>query len=111
MLIQVNTSGEESKFGIEPADAVAFVREVASRDALRIRGLMTIGLFSDDPEVTRPSLTALRETAERVREEAIGGVEMTELSMGMSGDLEVAIEEGSTIVRVGSAVFGERQAT
>ena len=111
VLIQVNTSGEESKFGIEPADAVAFVREVASRDALRIRGLMTIGLFADDPEVTRPSLTALRETAERVREEAIGGVEMTELSMGMSGDLEVAIEEGSTIVRVGSAVFGERQAT
>ena len=109
VLIQVNTSGEESKFGVEPADAVEFAREVASRDALRIRGLMTIGLFSEDPEVTRPSLSALRKAAERIREAAIEGVEMKELSMGMSGDLEVAIEEGATIVRVGSAVFGERQ--
>jgi pyridoxal phosphate enzyme (YggS family) len=109
VLIQVNTSGEESKFGIEPEQAVGFVREVASRDALRIRGLMTIGLFAEDPEVSRPSLAALRETAERIRSESIEGVEMTELSMGMSGDLEVAIEEGATIVRVGSAVFGERR--
>ena len=109
VLIQVNTSGEESKFGVEPADAVEFAREVASRDALRIKGLMTIGLFSEDPEVTRPSLSALRKAAERIREAAIEGVEMKELSMGMSGDLEVAIEEGATIVRVGSAVFGERQ--
>ena len=109
VLIQVNTSGEESKFGVEPADAVEFTREVASRDALRIKGLMTIGLFSEDPEVTRPSLSALREAAERIREAAIEGVEMKELSMGMSGDLEVAIEEGATIVRVGSAVFGERE--
>ena len=109
VLIQVNTSGEESKFGIEPEEAFGFVREVASRDALRIRGLMTIGLFAEDPEVSRPSLAALRETAERIRSESIEGVEMTELSMGMSGDLEVAIEEGATIVRVGSAVFGERR--
>lgn len=109
VLIQVNTSGEESKFGIDPAGAIEFVREVASRDALRVRGLMTIGLFAEDPEASRPSLRALRDTAERVREEAIAGVEMAELSMGMSGDLEVAIEEGATIVRVGSAVFGERQ--
>lgn len=109
VLIQVNTSGEESKFGIDPAGAIEFVREVASRDALRVRGLMTIGLFAEDPEASRPSLRALRDTAERVREEAIAGVEMAELSMGMSGDLEVAIEEGATIVRVGSAVFGERE--
>lgn len=108
VLIQVNTSGEESKFGIEPDDAVGFVREVAQRDALRVRGLMTIGLFTEDPDVARPSLAALRETADRVREEGIDGVEMAELSMGMSGDLEVAIAEGATIVRVGSAVFGER---
>jgi uncharacterized pyridoxal phosphate-containing UPF0001 family protein len=70
---------------------------------------MTIGLFSDDPEVTRPSLATLRETAEAIRQASIDGIEMRELSMGMSGDLDVAIEEGSTIVRVGSAVFGERQ--
>lgn len=109
VLIQVNTSGEESKFGIEPGDAVDFAREVASRDALVVTGLMTIGLFSDDPEVTRPSLITLRETAEAIRQASIDGIEMRELSMGMSGDLDVAIEEGATIVRVGSAVFGERQ--
>ena len=111
VLIQVNTSGEESKFGIEPDDAVDFAREVSRRDALQVRGLMTIGLFSEDPETTRPSLAALRETAAGIRDAAIDGVEMRELSMGMSGDLEMAIEEGSTIVRVGSAVFGERQTT
>ncbi|MBU3690966.1 MAG: YggS family pyridoxal phosphate-dependent enzyme [Solirubrobacterales bacterium] len=110
VLIQVNTSGEESKFGIEPDDAVGFTREVAQRDALRVRGLMTIGLFTEDPDVARPSLAALRETADRVRAEGIEGVEMAELSMGMSGDLEVAIAEGATIVRVGSAVFGDRPA-
>ncbi|MFM9055010.1 MAG: YggS family pyridoxal phosphate-dependent enzyme [Solirubrobacterales bacterium] len=108
VLIQVNTSGEESKFGIDPDDAVGFAREVAQRDALRVRGLMTIGLFTEDHEVARPSLAALRETAERIREDGIDGVEMAELSMGMSGDLEVAIAEGATIVRVGSAVFGDR---
>ena len=108
VLIQVNTSGEESKFGIEPDDAVDFAREIAQRDALRVRGLMTIGLFTEDPEVARPSLAALRETADRIREDGIDGVEMAELSMGMSGDLEVAIAEGATIVRVGSAVFGDR---
>ena len=66
-------------------------------------------LFSDDPEITRPSLARLRETADQIREAGIDGVAMKELSMGMSGDLEVAIEEGATIVRVGSAVFGERK--
>ena len=110
VLVQVNTTGEESKFGVEPGEAIDFIREVAARDALRIRGLMTIGLFTEDPDVARPSLAALRETADRVRDAGIDGVAMAELSMGMSGDLEVAIEEGATIVRVGSAVFGERSA-
>lgn len=109
VLIQVNTSGETSKFGIEPQDAIGFAREVGRRDALEVRGLMTIGLFSDDPEVTRPSLAALGRIAEEIRQAALDGIEMRELSMGMSGDLEVAIEEGATIVRVGSAVFGERR--
>lgn len=109
VLLQVNTSGEESKFGVDPGEALAFAHEVARRDALVVKGLMTIGLFADDPEITRPSLSLLRETAEAIREEAIDGVSMDELSMGMSGDLEVAIEEGATIVRVGSGVFGERQ--
>jgi pyridoxal phosphate enzyme (YggS family) len=108
VLLQVNTSGEDSKFGIDPAEAESFAREVGRMDALRVRGLMTIGLFTDDVELARPSLRRLRELAERIRQLNLEGVEMRELSMGMSGDLEVAVEEGSTIVRVGSAVFGSR---
>ena len=114
VLIQVNTSGEETKAGLEPDDlseepdeVEPFIRTVAGLKALKIRGLMTIGLNAE-PEVARPSLALLRETAERIREENIDGVAMDELSMGMTGDLEVAIEEGSTIVRVGSAIFGAR---
>jgi pyridoxal phosphate enzyme (YggS family) len=108
VLLQVNTSGEDSKFGIDPEQAESFAREVSRLDALEVRGLMTIGLFTDDFEMARPSLGRLRELAERIRQLNLDRVEMRELSMGMSGDLEVAVEEGSTIVRVGSAVFGSR---
>ncbi len=110
VLLQVNTSREDSKFGLEPDALEDFVTEVSRLDALRVRGLMTIGLFTDDLELARPSLRLLRELRDRVREMNLDGVEMAELSMGMSGDLEVAIEEGATIVRVGSAVFGSRPA-
>jgi pyridoxal phosphate enzyme (YggS family) len=109
VLLQVNTSREESKFGLAPEDLPAFAEEVSRFDALRVRGLMTIGLFTDDPELARPSLARLRELRDELRERNIDGIEMRELSMGMSGDLAVAIEEGSTIVRVGTAVFGARQ--
>ena len=108
VLIQVNTSREDSKFGLDPDALEDFLTEVARMDALRVRGLMTIGLFTEDLELARPSLRRLRQLRDRVRELDIDGIEMTELSMGMSGDLEVAIEEGATIVRVGSAVFGSR---
>lgn len=108
ILLQVNTSGEESKFGLNPEDLPDFARKVAGLDALKIRGLMTIGLFAVDPEHARPSLGRLRELRDQVRELNLDGVAMDELSMGMSGDMEVAIEEGSTIVRVGTAVFGKR---
>jgi pyridoxal phosphate enzyme (YggS family) len=109
VLIQVNTSGESSKFGLAPDALEQFAAEVSRMDRLKIRGLMTIGLFTDDLELARPSLRRLRELGERVRQQNLDGVSMDELSMGMSGDLEVAIEEGSTIVRVGSAVFGSRR--
>jgi pyridoxal phosphate enzyme (YggS family) len=109
VLIQVNTSGEESKFGLAPEEAEEFTREVSRFDALEIKGLMTIGLFTDDVELARPSLRRLRETRDRLRELNLDGVGMDELSMGMTGDLEVAIEEGSTIVRVGTAIFGRRE--
>ncbi len=108
VLIQVNASGEESKFGLAPGEVESFAEEVSRMDALRIRGLMTIGLFTEDLELARPSLRRLRELRDQVRQMNLDGVGMNELSMGMSGDLEVAIEEGATIVRVGSAVFGSR---
>lgn len=108
VLIQVNTSGEETKAGLEPGELEGFVREVSAMDALEIRGLMTIGLNAPDPEDARESLGRLRRLADEIRQLNIEGVEMGELSMGMTGDLEVAVEEGSTIVRVGSAIFGGR---
>lgn len=110
VFLQANTSGEDSKSGVAPGDLPAFAEEVSHLDALKVRGLMTIGLFTDDLEQARPSLARLRELRNQVREMNLDGVEMDELSMGMSGDLEVAVEEGSTIVRVGSAIFGSRPA-
>lgn len=108
VLLQVNTSAEASKFGVSPAEAVSLSREVAKRDRLRIRGLMTIGLLDPNSERVRASYRGLREVRDRIRDAAIDGVEMGVLSMGMSGDLELAIAEGATMVRLGSAVFGQR---
>lgn len=109
VLIQVNTSGETSKFGIEPNQAIELIRKVATLDRLKVRGLMTIGLFSADSEKVRECFRLLKSLQEQVRAENIPGVLMQELSMGMSGDLETAIAEGATIIRVGTAVFGQRQ--
>lgn len=109
VLIQVNTSDEESKFGVHPDRALDLVRAVALLPNLRIRGLMTIGLFSAEEGKVRACFRRLKAVQEEVIKEGIEGVEMEELSMGMSGDLEIAIAEGATIVRVGTAIFGERQ--
>ncbi|MEA4916927.1 YggS family pyridoxal phosphate-dependent enzyme [Proteiniphilum sp.] len=108
ILVQVNTSSEESKFGIDPADAIPFIREIAKYETLAIKGLMTIGLFSAEEEKVRGCFRLLSNIRQQVVEEGIPNVEMRELSMGMSGDLEIAIEEGATIVRVGTAIFGRR---
>lgn len=109
VLLQVNTSGEDSKFGLDPEALADFATEVSRMNALRIRGLMTIGMFTEEVELARPSLRRLRELGDQLKQLNLDGVKMEELSMGMSGDLEVAIEEGATIVRVGSAVFGSRE--
>lgn len=104
VFVQVNVSGEESKFGIEPGGVERFAAELSRRDRLRLRGLMTIG--APGPEaVSAPGFRLLRELCDRLRDT---GHEAETLSMGMSGDLEIAIGEGSTMVRVGSAVFGSR---
>ncbi len=108
VLVQVNTSSEASKFGLPPPDVARFVRELPAFSSLRVRGLMTLALLSGDPARVRPCFVLLRELRERLREEAPAGVSMDELSMGMSGDFELAVEEGATIVRVGQAIFGAR---
>ncbi|AOB33040.1 hypothetical protein AKI39_23245 [Bordetella sp. H567] len=109
VLVQVKTSDEPSKYGLDPAGLPAFVRTLARDYAgLRVRGLMTLAVNSADPEAVRACFRALRGWRDRLRDEAIEGVDMTRLSMGMSGDFELAIEEGSTEVRIGSALFGAR---
>lgn len=108
VLLQVNTSNEPSKYGIHPDRAIELVQQVAGLDTLHIKGLMTIGLFSAAPEPVRQCFRLLHNLQQRIIELDIPGVEMKELSMGMSGDLEIAIEEGATIVRVGTAIFGAR---
>ena len=108
VFIQVNTSGEESKFGIHPDIALELVRQVAQLETLQIKGLMTIGLLSNHSEKVRACFKLLKNLQQKIIAENIPYVEMSELSMGMSGDLEIAIEEGASIIRVGSAIFGER---
>ncbi|WDZ94865.1 YggS family pyridoxal phosphate-dependent enzyme [Herbaspirillum sp. WKF16] len=108
VFIQVNTSGEASKFGLAPQDAQAFLAHLPAFPALRVRGLMTLAVFSADIARVRACFVLLRELRERLRQEAPTGIALEELSMGMSGDYEVAIEEGATVVRVGQAIFGAR---
>lgn len=108
VLIQVNTSHEESKFGIPPDKAIELVTKVSEFSTLKIKGLMTIGLFTAETEKIRTCFKILKKLQQDIIQENIPNVEMKELSMGMSGDLETAIEEGATIVRVGTAVFGAR---
>jgi hypothetical protein len=108
VLVQVNVAGETTKSGVAPEAAPALVRELAGMEAIRVRGLMTMPPFFDDPERARPFFAELRRIAERIRSLGLSGVAMEELSMGMTGDFEAAIAEGATLVRVGTAIFGGR---
>lgn len=109
ILVQVNISREATKGGTTSEELLDLVRQVAGLPHLRVVGLMTMPPFFDDPEGARPYFRALKELSGAVEAAGIPGVEMRELSMGMSGDFEAAIAEGATLVRVGSALFGERQ--
>ena len=109
VLIEVNLGGEESKSGAPPEEAPALIRSVAQMANLSIRGLMTMAPWYEDPERARPCFAGLRAIRDRIAAENIPNVAMRELSMGMTDDFEVAVEEGSTIVRVGRAIFGERK--
>lgn len=108
VFIQVNTSGEESKFGVSAENTLQLVEQVAKLETLQIKGMMTIGLFSADARRVRKCFQLLKLLQQQIISNNISNVEMNELSMGMSGDLEAAIEEGATIIRVGTAVFGKR---
>jgi len=103
VLVQVNVSGEESKFGLSPEELGPFLEQAAAFDRLKIKGLMTMAPFVDDPEEARPYFRRLRELRDQ---NAAGGLELPELSMGMTNDYTVAVEEGATMVRIGGALFG-----
>ncbi|WP_407481152.1 YggS family pyridoxal phosphate-dependent enzyme [Elizabethkingia meningoseptica] len=109
ILIQVNTSDEESKYGVHPDKAIELIQQAAQLKTLKICGLMTIGLFSAETKKVRRCFRILKKLQQQIDSMHIPNVEMEELSMGMSSDLETAIEEGATIVRVGTAIFGQRQ--
>ena len=108
VLVQVKTSPEETKSGLEPAELFTFLRLLANYQTLRVRGLMTMAVLSEDTQAVRACFAQLKQLQERARQEAIAGVSLERLSMGMSGDFEIAIEEGSTEIRVGSSIFGSR---
>jgi pyridoxal phosphate enzyme, YggS family len=108
VLIQVNTASEESKFGIKPDEAKDFVSKLSHLSNLKVMGLMTIGKLTTDAEEIRDCFRTLRELFESLKKEAIPYTEMKYLSMGMTSDFEIAIQEGANIVRIGSAIFGAR---
>ena len=109
ILIQVNISKEKTKGGVHEAETLELIAAVSELTHVSIRGLMTMPPYFDDPERARPFFKALAHLREQIREANIPTVFMDELSMGMSGDFEAAIEEGATLVRVGTAIFGARQ--
>jgi pyridoxal phosphate enzyme (YggS family) len=108
VFVQVNTSAEASKFGVQPEQAIGFIRRLSELNSLRVTGLMTIGAFLPDNEKVRPCFAQLRELRTQINAAGIENVHLYHLSMGMSDDFEVAIEEGSTLIRIGRAIFGER---
>ncbi len=108
VLIEVSIAGEAAKAGVAIDDAINLVRKAALLNNIRIKGLMTMPPYSDNPENARPYFKKLKELSSAIYRENIPEVSMAELSMGMSGDYEVAIEEGATLVRVGTAIFGTR---
>jgi len=108
VMVQVNTSGEASKYGMPPEQLVPFLRDIARLDTLKVKGLMTLAMLSSDTSRVRGCFRSLHALRDRARQESPQGDALVDLSMGMSGDFETAIEEGATLVRVGQAIFGAR---
>jgi len=110
VLIEVNIAREKTKAGVDPDGAVKLAKAVSAMPNLKLRGLMAIPPSFEQPEMSRPYFAMVRRLAERINKERFPGVYLRDLSMGMSGDFEVAIEEGATMVRLGTAIFGTRTA-
>lgn len=108
VLIEVNVVGEESKFGVTLEETEGLVREIAKLPSIQIKGLMTIAPYVEDPEENRVHFSRLKQLSVDIKNKNIDNVSMDVLSMGMTGDYQVAIEEGATMVRVGTGIFGER---
>ena len=108
VLVQVNTAGDEERFGVPPAGVESFVQQVSTLGGLSVEGLMTIAPYTNDEKRLREAFSVLRELREEIKGKNMAGVTMEHLSMGMSGDYHLAIEEGATLIRVGTAIFGQR---
>ena len=109
VLVEVNVAGEESKFGVSATDCTLLVEEIAKLPSVHVQGLMTIAPFTEDAEENRQYFRKLKKLSVDIGSKNIDNVNMAVLSMGMTGDYPVAIEEGATYVRVGTGIFGERQ--
>ncbi|MBI4008541.1 MAG: YggS family pyridoxal phosphate-dependent enzyme [Planctomycetes bacterium] len=105
ILVEANISGESTKFGIKEAEAIPFIKQISHLEGIRILGLMTMAPIVDDPELCRSVFRGLKELSDKITAEGIKNVEMKYLSMGMTQDFEVAIEEGANLIRVGTAIF------
>lgn len=109
VLVEVNTSAESTKYGIEPDEVMDFMKQISNLEGIKVKGLMTVGLFSSDMDEVRPCFKKLKKLFDELKAKDIPGLEMKYLSMGMTQDYEVAIEEGANMVRIGTAVFGKRE--
>ena len=108
ILLEVNVAEEESKFGLKMEEVIPLAEEISKMEHIHILGLMTIAPFVSDPEENRPIFRKLRQLSVDIKEKNMNNVDMDVLSMGMTNDYEVAVEEGATMVRVGTGIFGER---
>jgi len=108
ILVQINIAKEESKFGIYKEEAEDFIRKLSKYDHLKVKGLMTIAPFTDNKDEIRHVFRELRKVFIDIRRKNIDNIDMESLSMGMSNDFEIAVEEGATIVRIGTSIFGKR---
>lgn len=109
ILIEINVSGEKTKSGIPQSHAIDLIKDISFLENISVKGLMTMAPYSDNPENARPYFSELKNFQKKIINEDITGIQMNELSMGMTDDFEIAIEEGATIVRIGRAIFGERK--